>query len=176
MPDYELKFSARRTLALEISRDARLIVRAPRGTRRADIERFVAAHEAWISEKLHAAKQRTAAFDALHDAEIAALRAHAEAELVPLTAHYAEKMGLSPRRVRITAAKSRFGSCGKDGNICYSWRLMLYPAAAREYVVVHELCHLVHFDHSRAFYALLESVLPDYRSRRALLKMPAENL
>ena len=52
MSDYELKFSARRTLALEISRDAHLIVRAPRGTRRADIERFVAAHENWIAEKL----------------------------------------------------------------------------------------------------------------------------
>ena len=176
MPDYELKFSARRTLALEVSRDARLIVRAPRGTRRADIEKFVAAHEDWIAEKLDAAKQRTAAFDALGDADIAALRARAAAELVPLTAHYAAVMGLSPRRVRITGAKSRFGSCGKDGGICYSWRLMLYPAAAREYVVVHELCHLVHFDHSRAFYAMVESVLPDYKARRALLKMPENNL
>ena len=49
---------------------------------------------------------------------------------------------------------------------------MLYSAAAREYVVVHELCHLRHFDHSAAFYALLESVLPDYRARRAMLKQP----
>ena len=103
-----------------------------------------------------------------------ALKARAAEELIPLTERYAAQMGLSPRRVRITSAKSRFGSCGRDGSICYSWRLMLYPAAAREYVVVHELCHLRHFDHSRAFYALLESVLPDYRARRALLKMPGE--
>lgn len=174
MPDYELKFSARRTLALEVSRDARLIVRAPRGMRRADIEQFVAAHADWIAEKLRAAKARTAAFDALTDAEVAVLKARAAAELIPLTERYAAQMGLSPRRVRITSAKSRFGSCGRDGNICYSWRLMLYPAAAREYVVVHELCHMRHFDHSRAFYALLGSVLPDYRARRALLKAPGE--
>ena len=102
------------------------------------------------------------------------LKARAAEELIPLTERYAAQMGLSPRRVRITSAKSRFGSCGRDGNICYSWRLMLYPAAAREYVVVHELCHMRHFDHSRAFYALLGSVLPDYRARRALLKAPGE--
>ena len=164
MPDYELKFSARRTLALEVSRDARLIVRAPRGMRRAY----------WIADRLRAANARTAAFDALTDAEVAVLKARAAEELIPLTERYAAQMGLSPRRVRITSAKSRFGSCGRDGNICYSWRLMLYPAAAREYVVVHELCHMRHFDHSRAFYALLGSVLPDYRARRALLKAPGK--
>ena len=160
MSDYELKFSARRTLALEISRDAHLIVRAPRGTRRADIERFVAAHENWIAEKLRAAKARTAAFDALSDAEIAALKARAAEVLIPLTARYAAEMRLSPRRVRITSAKSRFGSCGRDGGICYSWRLMLYPAAAQEYVVVHELCHLRHFDHSRAFSPITAPAAP----------------
>ena len=117
MPDYELKFSARRTLALEVSRDARLIVRAPRGMRRADIEQFVAAHADWIAEKLRAAKARTAAFDALTDAEVAVLKARAAEELIPLTERYAAQMGLSPRRVRITSAKSRFGSCGRDGNI-----------------------------------------------------------
>ena len=107
MPDYELKFSARRTLALEVSRDARLIVRAPRGMRRADIEQFVAAHADWIAEKLRAAKARTAAFDALTDAEVAVLKARAAEELIPLTERYAAQMGISPRRVRITSAKSR---------------------------------------------------------------------
>lgn len=172
MLDYELKISSRRTLALEVSRDARLIVRAPRGMRKSEIDRFVAAHESWATEKLDAARARKTAFDALGEAEIEALKAQAEKILPPLTEKYAAAMGLAPKRVRITGAKTRFGSCGRDGNICYSWRLMLYPAAAREYVVVHELCHLRHFDHSPAFYALLESVLPDYRARRALLKQP----
>jgi len=87
-----------------------------------------AAGAAAALRKLRAAKARTAAFDALSDAEIAALKARAAEVLIPLTARYATEMGLSPRRVRITSAKSRFGSCGRDGGICYSWRLMLYPA------------------------------------------------
>lgn len=172
--DYTLKFSARRTLALEISRDARLIVRAPRGTPKSEVEHFVAAHAAWIEEKLRLADARAAAFATLTDKQIAALKTSAAQELIPLTADYAARMGLSPRGVRITSAKTRFGSCSKDGRICYSWRLMLHPAAAREYVVVHELCHMRHFDHSPAFYALLAEFLPDYRARRALLRMPAD--
>lgn len=172
MPDYELKFSARRTLALEISRDAHLTVRAPHGMPKSEIERFIAAHTAWIEEKLRFATARVTAFDTLTDKQIAELKTSAEKELIPLTASYAARMGLSPRRVRITSAQTRFGSCSKDGNICYSWRLMLYPAAAREYVVVHELCHMRYFNHSRAFYALLAELIPDYRARRALLRAP----
>lgn len=175
MLDYELKISSRKTVALEVSRDARLIVRAPRGMQRREIERFVAAHELWAIEKLSIARARKTALDTLSDIEIEALKEQAKRELPYLTEKYADKMGLVPKRVRITDAKTRFGSCGRDGNICYSWRLMLYPAAAREYVVVHELCHLRHFDHSREFYALLESVLPDHLARRALLKQPIAN-
>ncbi len=175
MLDYELKYTARRTLALEVSRGARLIVRAPRGMKRSEIERFVAAHETWASEKLNAARMRQSVFDTLREAEIEALKAQAKETLIPLTEQHAARMGLAPKRVRITGAKSRFGSCGRDGGVCYSWRLMLYPEAAREYVVVHELCHLRYFDHSPAFYSLLASVLPDYRARRALLKQPARS-
>ena len=58
-------------------------------------------------------------------------------------------MGLTPAAVTITGARKRFGSCSASNRICYSWRLMQYPEAAVDYVVVHELAHIVHKDHSR---------------------------
>ena len=72
--------------------------------------------------------------------------------------------------MKITSARKRFGSCGPENGLCFAWRLMRYPAAAIDYVVVHELAHIVHKDHSRAFYGLIAQVLPDYRERAALLK------
>jgi len=79
-------------------------------------------------------------------------------------------MNLKYGRITITSAKTRFGSCSSKGNISYSYKLMLYPEAAREYVVVHELAHLVEMNHSKRFYSLVERYLPDYKERRKLLK------
>lgn len=167
---FEIIRSKRRTLALEITRDARLLVRAPLYVSQREIETFVSAHDAWIQNKLTAARARAAAICALSEEEIMRLRKQAADILPAKTAYFSARMGLTYSRVRITDAKNRFGSCGKNGNICYSWRLMLYPDAAQDYVVVHELCHLVHFNHAAAFYALLSEVLPDYKARAALLK------
>ena len=79
-------------------------------------------------------------------------------------------MGLKYSRITITSAETRFGSCSSKGNISYSYRLMLYPEAAREYVVVHELAHLLEMNHSKKFYAIVERYLPDYKERRRMLK------
>ena len=84
--------------------------------------------------------------------------------------YYAALMGLRPAWVKITGAKKRFGSCGPENGLCFAWRLMRYPEAAIDYVVVHELAHIVHKNHSPAFYKLIERYLPDWRERMALLK------
>ena len=102
--------------------------------------------------------------------KITELRRLAKAELPGKTAYYAQMMGIKYGRITITGAKTRFGSCSSKGNISYSYRLMLYPEAARDYVVVHELCHRKEMNHSPKFYALVAAVLPDYKERRKLLK------
>ena len=85
-------------------------------------------------------------------------------------AHYAAIMGVTPTSVKITAARTRFGSCSGKNGICFSLYLMQYPEAAIDYVVVHELAHIRHHDHSPAFYAQVARVLPDYKARQCLLK------
>ena len=79
-------------------------------------------------------------------------------------------MGLVPAGIKITSARTRFGSCSGKNSICFSWRLMLYPPEAIDYVIVHELAHIRHHDHSPAFYALIEQHLPDWKVRMKLLK------
>jgi predicted metal-dependent hydrolase len=79
-------------------------------------------------------------------------------------------MGLRPAGVKITSAAKRFGSCSAKNSLCFSWRLMRYPEAAIDYVIVHELAHIRHKNHGRDFYTLIGAVLPDYRERKKLLK------
>ncbi len=172
MADYELIRSSRRTLGLEITADLRVVVRAPCRCSKREIERFVASHEGWIAQHLEIQRKRAEAAAArqVTPEEEARLRALA-AEVIPArVAHYSEVMGLVPTGVRITGARKRFGSCSSKNSLCFSWRLMQYPPEAIDYVVVHELAHIRHHNHSAAFHALVEKILPDHRERRALLR------
>lgn len=167
---YEILRSKRKTMALEVRRDGSVVVRAPLRLSHAAIADFVARHQGWLSVQ----QARQAAWRQAHPQptpeEAQALLEKARRLLPERTAYYARRMGLSPTGVRITSAKTRFGSCSAKNSLCFSWRLMAYPMEAVDYVVVHELCHIVHKNHSAAFYALVASVLPDYRARQALLR------
>lgn len=160
----------RRTLSIEINREAKLIVHAPLQMPVGQIEAFLAAHTAWIAEKQEKVSSKLSRTPALSEDEIAALKEKALAVLSEKTAYYAAKMGVTYTHIGITGAKGRFGSCSAKGSINYSFRLMLYPEETWDYIVVHELCHLHHFDHSKAFWQMVETYLPDYKARAALLK------
>ena len=170
MTKYMLIRSARKTLAIEITRTGEVVVRAPRRAAKARIEAFVAQHADWIA--VHREKQlaRLAAHPEPDEAERASLIARAKAELPGKVAHYAAIMGLYPTGITITSARTRFGSCSGKNRLCFSWRLMQYPDEAIDYVVVHELAHIRHHDHSAAFYRFIASVMPDHEARRALLR------
>lgn len=88
-------------------------------------------------------------------------------ERLPL---YAERTGLEPAGFRIGDQRSRWGSCGSHGRIHLNWRLAMAPPAVLDYVLVHELCHLRHRDHSPRFWSLVSHHYPDWRSQRAWLR------
>lgn len=169
MREYEIIRSNRRTMALEV-RDGRVLVRAPQRIPHTRIEAFVQEHEAWIEKSLAKQQARREAHPEPDEAQRAEYIRRAKALLPERVAYYANVMGLHPAGVTITGARTRFGSCSSKGRLCFSWRLMQYPAEAIDYVVVHELAHLVHRNHGPEFYALIERYLPDYKARRKLLR------
>ena len=170
MREYKLIRSSRRTLALEIGRDLTLTVRAPMKMPLSDIEEFIEKHDKWIEKKLDVMKKREMKSDNLLPEEIAALKMRAKEILPKKVAYFAEIMGLKPSGVKITSAKKRFGSCSGKNSLCFSYELMLYPDEAIDYVVVHELAHIKHRNHSSRFYNLIEKYLPDYKTRERILK------
>ncbi len=166
---YKVIFSDRKTLALSVE-DGQLIVRAPKKTKKAKIEKVVTEYSEWIEKHLEKSEERAKNHPEPSPKVETELRKLAR-EILPAKAeHFAEIMGLKYGRVKITSAKKRFGSCSSEGNLCFSFRLMEYPDEAIDYVVVHELAHLVVMNHSKEFYAVIEKVLPDYKKRKKLLK------
>lgn len=83
---------------------------------------------------------------------------------------WANKTGLHPKKVSISNAKKQWGSCTRQSAIRLSWRLICLPAAALDYVIVHELVHLRHFDHSSAFWNDVQTIYPETPSVRRYLK------
>jgi len=168
--EYTLKRSKRKTLSLQVTPELTVLVRAPMRVAKRDIERFVGAHHDWILEHMEEQRRYNEAHPAPTEAETDLLRKRAKEIIPERVARYAAVMELTPAAVKITAAKTRYGSCSGKNSLNFSCLLMRYPLEAVDYVVVHELAHIVHKNHGREFYALVESVLPDWKTRRALLK------
>lgn len=103
-------------------------------------------------------------------------RQQAEVHLTLRTDQLATLIGKKPTHVGVKGYRSRWGSCHHDGRIYFNWRLMMAPAWVIDYVVVHELCHLIHHNHSKNYWALVESVMPDYRHAKAWLKINGSTL
>ncbi|MBQ7784431.1 MAG: M48 family metallopeptidase [Oscillospiraceae bacterium] len=88
----------------------------------------------------------------------------------------AERMGITLGEVKISSAKTRWGSCSADKNINLSWKLMAADMRLIDYVIVHELCHIRQMNHSAAFWENVRAVIPDYEERRECLKKVQETL
>lgn len=168
--EYTVVLGKRKTLSLSVQPDLTVLVKAPFGFPRLEIEHFVQSHAQWIEKAKQRQNARTALENTLTEKRIQELRAMAQVEIPRRVAYYAEKMGVQPTGIKITSAKTRFGSCSTKNSLCFSWRLMLYPTEAIDYVVVHELAHIKEKNHSAAFYKVVESVLPDYKVRERMLK------
>ncbi|MCQ2472030.1 MAG: M48 family metallopeptidase [Clostridia bacterium] len=171
MYDFILKRSQRKTLALEIKKSGEIIVRAPLKLSEKKINSFVEQHSDWIEKNLKKVQERKENHPEPDEKEIEALRQKAKKYLPKRTAYFAEIMGVQYTSLKITSAKTRYGSCSGRNGICYSLYLMQKPVEAIDYVIVHELAHTVHHNHSAQFYALIEKYMPDYKERNRLLKL-----
>ena len=97
------------------------------------------------------------------------LVAAARAELVPRVRRLTTRIGRDVIRINVRDTRSRWGSCSGQGNLSFSWRLILAPEPVLDYVVAHEVAHLVELNHSPRFWALVESLLPGHAEQRRAL-------
>ena len=214
MIPYKLVRSRRKTVAIYITEDASVEIRAPLKMPITDIEKFIASKEMWIEKHLGRRKQLnaeksgftldygdTAALagniypirakdgnlagfdgqcfylppnltpDKIKSAVVRIYKAAAKNIIKNRTVEYAKHMNVTPASVRITDAKTRWGSCSGKNRINFSWRLVMTDNNTIDYVVVHELAHIREHNHSPRFWKIVESVLPDYRDRQKKLKL-----
>ena len=108
--------------------------------------------------------------DLLRDACINVYHSLAKKHLKDRVKEYAEQMGVTPASVKINNAKGRWGSCSSQKSLNFSWRLIMAEDDVIDYVVVHELAHIIEMNHSQKFWAVVDSVLPDYLERKSQLK------
>lgn len=219
MIPYRLVRSRRKTLAIHITKDAAVEVRAPLKMSESYIDGFVKKKEKWIEDHvarrrqvneekkafsinygdnvllygkpypLRAWEKNSVGFDgeclwapgSLTTGEIKGAleqiyRAAAKRLMKNRVGEYAGLMGVKPASVRITGAKTRWGSCSGKNNISFSWRLMMAEMDVIDYVAVHELAHLKELNHSPRFWAVVEEVMPDYPDRKRKLKQLQDRL
>lgn len=133
-----------------------------------------------LDEHLNVTISRQLTGDAKREAVRAALwawyRREAERWLRERVDHYSARYGFAPRAIKVKDVKSRWGSCSVKGNLNFNWRLVLAPPPVVDYVVVHELCHLRHPNHSKRFWNLVRSILPEYETQKAWLRAHGPDL
>ncbi|MBQ4155204.1 MAG: M48 family metallopeptidase [Clostridia bacterium] len=169
--DYKIIFSNRRTIAIEITENCEIIVRAPRFLSKREIEKFVLQKQKWIEKTLVKQELKRKNKKVFSEDEIRDLYKFGEEFLKENLPKWAEKIGVEPTGVKITSAKKRFGSCSPKNSLCFSVYLFSYPESAIEYVIVHELCHIKYHNHSKKFWQEVKKHLPDYKQREKLLKI-----
>lgn len=212
--------SRRRSIGLEITEDARLIVRAPRIVPRLIIDQLLRQKQDWILKKKADILERikknpprsfqqgetfwylgkdiplVIEYDSnaclrlendcfclsgkeLSEPEQAFekwYRRAAQQYFCERVEYFATKHDFQYSKIRLSSAKKRWGSCSSSGTISLSWRLIMAPPEVIDYVIVHELAHLRHLDHSKNFWKLVESILPEYKVARQWLKKEGHGL
>lgn len=175
--DYEITLirSRRKSLAIEITPELQVVVRAPARMPVREINAFVQEKDDWIRAHLQRMAEKKRLREqyreqALSKEELQELATQAM-KLIPQKVHYyAQIIGVTYGRITIRNQRTRWGSCSGKGNLNFNCLLLLMPEEVLDYVVVHELCHRKEMNHSARFWEEVEKILPDYRQRRKWLK------
>lgn len=164
--------SKRKSISIQIKPN-QVIIRAPQRMKNKDIENFVESKRDWIEKHLRSVLEKQKLLDSAEPysaEEIKSFVAKAK-EIIPRRVEfYAPKIGVNYNRISIRCQKTRWGSCSSKGNLNFNCLLVLLPDEIIDSVVVHELCHRKHMNHSPEFYAEIDKVFPDYKKCRQWLK------
>ncbi len=173
----EIIRSKRKTIAIEITKELKVCVRAPYRMLNSDIQSFINKNSLWIDKHIELMKEKVEKLEKqnenivkLSDEEIKKLAKQAITVIPERVAHFASIIGVSFGKISIKNQISRWGSCSSKGNLNFNCLLMLMPSEVVDYVVVHELCHRKEMNHSARFWDEVAKVIPDYKVQRKWLK------
>lgn len=172
---YTIMRSRTKSVVIRIQPDGTVRVHCPPFVSKERIDEIVRSKANWIEAKIQTVKNKPPVIP-LSQAELRTLITQAQKELPLLAARYTAPVGVSYGRITIRHQKTRWGSCSSKGNLNFNCLLMLTPPKVRNYVIVHELCHLKEMNHSPRFWAEVERVIPDYRKAKQWLKENGESL
>ena len=157
--------SDRKTLSIQL-KTGEIIARAPLRMKDKEIYSFIESKKSWIEKNLAKIDERHKALDEVQpftQEEIKALAEKAKTIIPERVKYYAPKIGVTYNRITIRCQRTRWGSCSSKGNLNLNCLLALFPLEVIDSVVVHELCHRKHMNHSPQFYAEIEKVFPEYK-------------
>ena len=171
----EVKINRRRglkRLSLRVGKGGKVTVSAPPRLSISFIEKFIEEHEVWIESAKAKIEEREKndAKEKIQFPSFESSKARAKKLLLERVRYWTKWYGVKFERVSIRRAATRWGSCSSQGNINLHYKLFFLPEELREYVVVHEVCHLLHMNHSRAFWKEVERAVPEWRSIKRKMK------
>ncbi len=154
-----------------------MLVKAPKWMSKRTIETFLHKHRDWIEQRKKQWQERQRYYYLLgerferdgEDVKVLWMEVM-EWVVVPRAWELARRFEEEPKAIKISRAKKRWGSCSSKKNINLSYRLAQLPMELIDYVIIHELCHLTHMNHSKAFWELVEKRCPDFRKREKELQ------
>ncbi len=171
---YRIIRSDRKTVALQI-KSGEVIVRAPHAMREDEIAAFVARHEDWIRKKLDTFPKKPNG-PTITDEGMRLLVKRAHEIIPPRVQYYAAIIGVEYNRIAIRHQKTKWGSCSGKKNLNFNCLLLLTPTEVMDSVIIHELCHLKHMNHSKEFYNEVLRVCPNYKQHDRWLKQNGGDL
>lgn len=173
--EVEIIRSKRRSMAIQIRTDGSVVVRVPMHASDRAIKRFVSAHARWIADNRgQMFERRKKLADNPYDIPAweslsATDKKIAKQKIMEHVDYYARRMEIDYGSISMRNQKSRWGSCSSKGNLNFNYRLAYLPEELLDYVVVHELAHRRHMDHSAAFWEEVETYYPAYKKCRQML-------
>ncbi|MBQ5702881.1 MAG: M48 family metallopeptidase [Peptococcaceae bacterium] len=171
LPVHVIK-SSRKTISIELKTDE-ILVRAPKRMCDAEIQTVIAKKRSWIEKHYSVMQERQNKFKQLAPytkEELNELTEKARTIIPQKVKTYAERIGTDYGHITIRHQRTRWGSCSSKGNLNFNCLLMLFPDEVIDSVVVHELCHRKHMNHSAAFYREVETAFPQYYACQKWLK------
>lgn len=171
--DYLLATSRRaKRMRLAVYCDGSFVATRPRGLSASAVEEFILKNSDWIISKIEYFRSFGRGFLSRNKNDYLKHKNQAREFISEKVERYNQYYGFKFNQINIRSQKTRWGSCSSKGNLNFNYKILFLPEKIADYIVVHELCHLKEFNHSRKFWELVAKTFPEYKELRKRLKTP----